>query len=285
MPPLPPLSDVIAQHHLATKKSLGQHFLLDTDLLARIARAAGNLSGHHVIEIGPGPGGLTRALLATEALHVTAIEKDARCIAALASLKETYPDRLTLHDADALTMNLPDVGCAPRAVVANLPYNVGTALMVQWLQAAATQGRDALTGFTVMVQKEVAERLTASPGTKDYGRLSVLARLLCNAHAMFDVPPEAFHPPPNVMSSVVHAEILPTPRLEVDIRTLEKVTAAAFGNRRKMLRQSLKSLHADASDWCTRAGVDPTLRAEQCTLEQFVALANTLPVALPPNPR
>jgi 16S rRNA (adenine1518-N6/adenine1519-N6)-dimethyltransferase len=274
MTPLLSLPDTIAQYQLATKKSLGQHFLLDTDLLGRIARAAGDLSNHHVIEIGPGPGGLTRALLATNAAHVTAIEKDARCIAALAPLKEHYPDRFTLRDADALTVEIMHIGTGPRAIVANLPYNVGTELVVQWLQLAALHGRGALTSFTVMLQKEVAARLVAEPGDKDYGRLSVLARLLCDPQEMFDVPPQAFHPPPKVMSSIVRAEILPAPRVAVDLRTLEKVTAAAFGNRRKMLRQSLKTMNVEAQAWCDRAGVDATLRAEQCSLEMFAALAN-----------
>ena len=274
-----PLSAVIANHQLAAKKSLGQHFLLDTDLLARIARAAGNVDGIHLIEIGPGPGGLTRALLATNTPHVTAIEKDARCIAALAPLSEIYPDRFSLRDADAMALDIMTIGTAPRAIVANLPYNIGTALIVEWLQAAAIHGRGALTSFTVMLQKEVAERLVATPGSRDYGRLSVLTHLLCDAQMMFDVPPEAFHPPPKVMSSVVHAQMLDKPRIDVNVRALEKVTAAAFGNRRKMLRQSLKSLHIEAQAWCDRAGVDATLRAEQCTLEMFASLANAMPSA------
>jgi 16S rRNA (adenine1518-N6/adenine1519-N6)-dimethyltransferase len=276
--PLLSLPEVISRHQLAVKKSLGQHFLLDTDLLARIARTAGNVTGMHLIEIGPGPGGLTRALLATNAAHVTAIEKDTRCIAALAPLREIYPDRFSLRDADAMALDIMTIGSSPRAIVANLPYNIGTALIVEWLQAAALHGRGALESFTVMLQKEVAERLVAAPGSRHYGRLSVLVHLLCDAQLMFDVPPEAFHPPPKVVSSIVHAQILAQPRVEVHTRNLEKVTAAAFGNRRKMLRQSLKSLHVDAQIWCDRAGVDATLRAEHCTLAMFAALANHLPL-------
>lgn len=274
--PLAPLSELIAQHGLAAKKSLGQHFLFDTDLLARIAAAAGDLRGVHVIEIGPGPGGLTRALLAGNAAHVTAIEKDTRCIAALASLAEHYSQRFSLREEDALTLPITSIGQAPRAVVANLPYNIGTELIVQWLLAAAQHGRTALTQFTVLLQKEVAERITAAVGGAAYGRLSVLAQLLCDAHLLFDVPAEAFHPPPKVTSSFLHARILERPRLEVDLTLLERVTAAAFGNRRKMLRQSLKTMRPDAAAWCARAGVDETLRAQACTLEMFAALANSV---------
>lgn len=273
---LPPLADVIAHHQLATKKSLGQHFLLDTDLLARIARAAGDLTGRHVIEIGPGPGGLTRALLATNAAHVTAIEKDARCIAALSPLLQIAPQRFALQEADAMQVPVTQIGHAPRVVVSNLPYNVGTALIIQWLELAAIDGPAALESFTVMLQKEVAERFTASPGHKEYGRLSVLARLFCDAEILFDVPPEAFSPPPKVMSSIMRATVLSKPRLEVELATLEKVTAAAFNQRRKMLRQSLKSVRKDAENWCNAAMIDPTLRAEQCSLEMFAALANAL---------
>lgn len=271
---LKPLREVIAEHGLATKKSLGQHFLLDGNLLAKIARAAGDLNGVHVIEIGPGPGGLTRALLDTQATHVTAIEKDTRCIAALAALDAAYPGRFTLQEADAMRVDLTAIGNAPRVVVSNLPYNVGTALILQWLAQAATQGNQVLTGFTVMLQKEVAERLIAGPGSKAYGRISVLMQLLTDSAMMFDVPPSAFSPPPKVMSSVIRARFLPQPRFTVSVPTLERVTAAAFNQRRKMLRQSLKTLGGE--ELCNRAGVDPTLRPEQCDLEIFVKLANAL---------
>lgn len=270
---LKPLREVIAEHGLATKKSLGQHFLLDPNLLAKIARAAGNLAGCQVIEVGPGPGGLTRALLATEAAHVTAIEKDSRCIAALDPLHAAYPGRFALLEADAMRVDLHTIGTAPRVMVSNLPYNVGTALILQWLDDAAA-GNSALTGFTVMLQKEVAERLVADPGSKAYGRISVLMQLLTDAALLFDVPPSAFSPPPKVMSSIVRARFLEKPRYDVAIPQLEKVTAAAFNHRRKMLRQSLKPLGGEAL--CIKANVDPTLRPEQCDLAIFVALARAL---------
>lgn len=269
-----PLAQVIAEHGLAAKKSLGQHFLLDTDLLARIARSAGDLRGVHVIEVGPGPGGLTRALLETEATRVIAIEKDSRCITALNMLHQAYPNRFTLTEADAMRIDFATLGEAPRVVVSNLPYNVGTALIVQWLQEAMQSGDTVLSGFTVMLQKEVAERLVATPRDKAYGRLSVLMELLTDAALLFDVPPESFSPPPKVMSSIVRARFLPKPRYEVSIPALEQVTAAAFSQRRKMLRQSLKSLGGEAL--CLRAGIDPTLRPEQCDLAMFVALARAL---------
>lgn len=271
---LRPLRDVIAEHGLATKKSLGQHFLLDTNLLAKIARAAGDLTGTEVIEIGPGPGGLTRALLDTSANHVTAIEKDTRCITALAPLADAYPNRFALQEADAMRIDVATIGEAPRVVVSNLPYNVGTALIMQWLDEAAQHGNRNLSGFTVMLQKEVAERLIAGPGSKAYGRISVLLHLLADAALLFDVPPSAFSPPPKVMSSIVRARFLPRPRYEVDVAQLEKITAAAFNQRRKMLRQSLKLLGGETL--CIKAGIDPTLRPEQCDLSAFVALANAL---------
>lgn len=271
---LKPLREVIAEHGLATKKSLGQHFLLDPNLLAKIAKSAGDVNGAEVIEIGPGPGGLTRALLDTNAKRVTAIEKDSRCIAALAPLHNVYGDRFALQEADAMRVDLRSIGDAPRIVVSNLPYNVGTALILQWLDDAAQHGNTVLQGFTVMLQKEVAERLVAEPGSKAYGRISVLMQLLTDAALLFDVPPSAFSPPPKVMSSIVRARFLPKPRYEVSVAALEKITAAGFGQRRKMLRQSLKSLGGEAL--CLKAGIEPTLRPEQCTLEMFVALANAL---------
>ena len=271
--PLPPLREVIAAHGLATKKSLGQHFLLDPNLLASIARSAGDLTGVEVIEIGPGPGGLTRALLDTPARHVTAIEKDSRCIAALAPLADHYPGRFTLREHDALKLDLHSIGDAPRVVVSNLPYNVGTAMILQWLAQAAA-GDAPITGFTVMLQKEVAERLVARPGDDAYGRISVLMNLLTDAALLFDVPPGAFSPPPKVMSAIIRARFLPKPRVDVAVAALEKITAAAFGQRRKMLRQSLKQLGGEVL--CMKAGIDPTLRPEQCNLEMFAALANAL---------
>jgi 16S rRNA (adenine1518-N6/adenine1519-N6)-dimethyltransferase len=225
-----------------------------------------------VIEVGPGPGGLTRAILDSNAVHLTAIEKDVRCIGALAPLAEHYPGRFTLLQHDALRTPVHEIGAAPRAVIANLPYNVGTQLVVNWLQEVAAHGAQVLAHFTVMLQKEVAQRMVAKPGDAAYGRLSVLLYQFCDANIMFDVPPGAFSPPPKVMSSVLHARILPQPREDVPLELLEQVVASAFNNRRKMLRQSLKTFHADAVGLCERAGIDPTLRAENCTLKMFADL-------------
>lgn len=272
-----PLRDVIDQHELRPKKSLGQHFLLDGNLLAKIVRSAGDITQSHVIEVGPGPGGLTRAILAAGPLHLTAIEKDARCLAALAPLREMYGDKFTILEADALEVSLDSIGTAPRMVIANLPYNVGTALVIDWLKLASVQGRDALTSFTVMLQKEVAQRMTARVGDKEYGRLAIIMQQYTEATIMFDVPAGAFTPPPNVTSAIIYARLLPEPREDVPMRALEKVVAAAFGNRRKMLRQSLKSLGVDAIELCKKAGIEETLRAEQCDLAMFARLARALP--------
>ncbi len=273
---LPPLREVIEAHGLWAKKSLGQHFLLDPQLLAKIVRAAGDISGAHVIEIGPGPGGLTRAILAAGPQHLTAIEKDARCLAALAPLQEIYGERFTILEADALKVDITEIAAAPRIVIANLPYNVGTQLIIDWLQLAAVDGPAALTGFTVMLQKEVAERMVARVGDDAYGRLSVLMQQLTDAAILFDVPASAFTPPPKVTSAILRARILDRPREDVKLKSLERVVAAAFNNRRKMLRQSLKSLGVDALQLCERADIDPTLRAEACDLAMFARLARAL---------
>ena len=273
---LPPLRDVIAAHGLSAKKSLGQHFLLDPQLLAKIVRAAGDITGAEVVEVGPGPGGLTRAILAAGPRHLTAIEKDARCLAALAPLSELYSQQFTVREEDALTVALDSIGTAPRMVIANLPYNVGTALVVDWLTAIAQGGRGVLTSFTVMLQKEVAERMVAQVGDDAYGRLSVLMQQYCDAAILFDVPPGAFSPPPKVTSSILHARVLAAPRQEVSLAALERVTGAAFGQRRKMLRQSLKSLGGDAVALCAQAGVNETWRAEQCDLAAFARIAKAL---------
>ena len=273
---LAPLSEVIASHGLSPKKSLGQHFLLDTNLLNKIVRAAGDISNMQVIEIGPGPGGLTRAILASGARQLTAIEKDARCLAALAPLKEIYGERFTVLEADALTVAMETIGDAPRAVIANLPYNVGTALVVQWIEEVVKLGPQVLESFTVMLQKEVAERMVATVGDKAYGRLSVFVAQYCDASMMFDVPASAFTPPPKVVSSILHARLRATPREDVPLKLLERVTAAAFNNRRKMLRQSLKSLGVDAIVLCKKAEVDETLRAENCDLAAFARIARLL---------
>jgi 16S rRNA (adenine1518-N6/adenine1519-N6)-dimethyltransferase len=265
------VKDTIDAYGIRTKKSLGQHFLLDTNLTTKIAGIAGDLRGVTVIEIGPGPGGLTRALLDTSASNVIAIEKDERCIAALSPLSQHYGDRFTLHEADALSLSPSSLCTAPRAIIANLPYNIGTELVTRWI-CELYHDASAYRSITVMLQKEVAERLCACVGSKAYGRLSVLTQSICTAYGVMEVPAGAFSPPPKVTSTVVH--ITPKPRAEFVLAALERVTKAAFGNRRKMLRQSLKSMRTDAEHWCESAQIDPTLRAEQLTTDQFIALAN-----------
>lgn len=274
---LPTIKETIDAFGLATKKALGQHFLLDSNITRRIAQAAGTLAGVNVIEIGPGPGGLTRALLETEAAQVIAIEKDTRCIEALAALKTLYGERFVLMEEDALRISPTSLCEAPRAVVANLPYNVGTELVTQWLSEIYADA-GAYQSITVMLQKEVAERLCASVGSKEYGRLSVLAQALCTAYPVLELPPGAFSPPPKVTSTVIKLtpKIAPLTRAEFALKALENTTKAAFGNRRKMLRQSLKTIRVDAESWCIEAGIEPTLRAEQLSVEQFIALANAL---------
>ena len=271
-----PLRDVIATHDLNPKKALGQHFLLDTNLLNKIVRAAGDLSTMQVIEVGPGPGGLTRAILEASPRQLTAIEKDSRCLAALAPLKEIYGGRFAVMERDALQIQLDEIGVAPRTVIANLPYNVGTAMVVQWIEEVAKSGTSVLHSFTVMLQKEVAERMVATVGDDAYGRLSVLVAQYCDAHIAFDVPAGAFFPPPKVTSAILCARMRATPREDVSLKALEQVTAAAFNNRRKMLRQSLKSLGVDAIELCKKADVDETLRAENCDLAAFARLVHAL---------
>ena len=269
-PTLPPLRQVIAEAGLDARKSLGQHFLLDLNLTARIAREAGDLTGRHVIEIGPGPGGLTRALLATAAADVTALEIDPRAIAALAALEAAYPGRLRVISADALAQALPALVPAPRVIVANLPYNIGTALLVRWLSEA-----DRYESMTLMFQQEVAERIVARAGDEAYGRLAVLAGLVAEARIVMRVPPAAFTPPPKVWSAVIRIvpkATQPTPAL---FRAMERVTAAAFGQRRKMLRSSLRPL-GNAEALLATAGIDPTRRAETLSVEEFSRLASGL---------
>jgi 16S rRNA (adenine1518-N6/adenine1519-N6)-dimethyltransferase len=268
---LPPLRDVIRRHGLAPRKSLGQNFLLDLNLTSRIARAAGPLAGVDVVEVGPGPGGLTRALLAAGARRVVAIERDERCLAALAEVADRYPDRLIVLAADALRVDpTPHLTDAPARIVANLPYNVATPLLIAWLSVEPWPPW--YESMTLMFQREVAERIVATPGTKDYGRLSVLAGWRTEARILFDVAPSCFVPPPKVTSSVVHLVPREAP-LACDRHTLEQVTAAAFGQRRKMLRQSLKSLGLDPAVLLAATGMDPTARAEEIPVEGFVALA------------
>ena len=271
---LPPLRDVIATHGLAAKKSLGQNFLLDLNLTAKIARLAGDLSGSDVLEIGPGPGGLTRGLLAEGARHVLAIEKDPRCLPALAEIAEAYPGRLTVIGGDALAVDPLAHLSPPIKVAANLPYNVGTELLVRWL--TPRDWPPFWDSLTLMFQREVAQRITARPGTKAYGRLAILAQWRSTPRIVLDLPPEAFSPPPKVNSAVVHLTALPEPRFPADPATLTRVVGSAFNQRRKMLRSALKSLHPDIEDILTSAGIAPTTRAEQVDLEAFCALARAL---------
>ena len=272
MSELRPLREVIEAHGLWAKKSLGQHFLLDTNLLAKIVRSAGDIAQADVIEVGPGPGGLTRAILEANPRHLTAIEKDPRCLAALVPLSEKYAGKFTLREEDALKVDIMSIGTSPRVVIANLPYNVGTQLIIDWIQLAALHGPSALTGFTVMLQKEVAERMVAQVGDDAYGRLSIILQQYCDAAILFEVPASAFTPPPKVTSAILRARILETPREKVPLKALERVVASAFNNRRKMLRQSLKALNVDAIALCTKAGINETLRAEQCSLAMFAEL-------------
>jgi 16S rRNA (adenine1518-N6/adenine1519-N6)-dimethyltransferase len=270
-PELPPLRDIIRRFELGARKSLGQNFLLDLNLTRRIARAAAPLANANIIEIGPGPGGLTRALLLEGARHVTAIERDPRCIAALAELDAAFPGRLSIVEGDALESDVASLAPAPRKIVANLPYNIATPLLIRWLGEAR-----AFESLTLMFQKEVAERLAAAPGSGAYGRLSVLTQWLCSVRLAFDVPPQAFVPAPKVTSTVVQLVPRALPLASCDQALLERVTAAAFGQRRKMLRQSLKALGGDTAALIAAAGVTPTARAEELSVEQFCALARAL---------
>ena len=268
---LPPLRDVIRRHGLSAQKSLGQNFLLDLNLTSRIARASGPLEGATVVEVGPGPGGLTRALLALGARRVIAIERDRRCMEALEEISDAYPGRLTIVEADALEVDMAALTeGAPARVVANLPYNVATLLLVGWLSTHPWPPW--FTSLTLMFQKEVAERIVAQAGSKAYGRLAVLASWRTTAKMAFDVAPSAFVPPPKVTSSVVHLVPRAEP-LPCALWALEKVTEAAFGQRRKMLRQSLKSLGVDPLALLAETRIEETRRAEEIPMEGFVALA------------
>ena len=268
---LPPLREVIAKYDLAARRALGQNFLLDLNLTAKIARAAGDLTAGTTIEIGPGPGGLTRALLSHGARELIAIERDARCLGALAEIAAAYPGKLTIMEGDALAIDCASLGTAPRRIVANLPYNIATPLVIKWMQQGS-----AFASLTVMVQKEVADRLIAKPRTKDYGRLSVLVQFLAKPRRLFDLPPRAFVPPPKVTSTVIELLPLPEPPFPARLFDLERVTQAAFGQRRKMLRQSLRSLGGDTEALMAAAEITPTARAEELTIAQFAALARAL---------
>ncbi|KAA3448251.1 16S rRNA (adenine(1518)-N(6)/adenine(1519)-N(6))-dimethyltransferase [Mesorhizobium sp. SARCC-RB16n] len=274
---LPPLRDVIERHGLQAKKALGQNFLLDLNLTGKIARSAGDLTNATVIEVGPGPGGLTRALLSNGARRVVVIERDERCLAALAEVSAHYPGRLEVISGDALKTDFAALASAAAGdsgqvrIVANLPYNIGTELLVRWLTVADWPPFYA--SMTLMFQREVAQRIVAAPDSDAYGRLGVLAGWRTQARIAFDVPPQAFTPPPKVTSSVVHLEPRRTP-LPADVKKLGRVTEAAFGQRRKMLRQSVKSLGGEAL--LERAGIDPTRRAETLSVEEFVRLTNAV---------
>ena len=269
---LPPLRDVIQRHGLDAKKALGQNFLLDLNLTQKIARTAGPIENHTVIEVGPGPGGLTRAILALGAKRVIAIERDARCLPALAEISEHYPGRLTVIEGDALKVDFEALAPGePVRIIANLPYNVGTQLLVNWLLLKTWP--PFWESLTLMFQREVGLRIVAEENDDHYGRLGVLCGWRTDARMAFDVPPQAFTPPPKVTSSVVHLEPVPNP-LACDVAALERVTHAAFGQRRKMLRQSVKPLGGEAL--LERAEIDPQRRAETLSVEEFVRLANAL---------
>jgi len=267
-PDLPPLRDVLKRHDIRATKALGQNFLLDLNLTRKIARAGGPLKGKTVLEIGAGPGGLTRALLAEGAGHVIAVERDRHCLAALAELAAVVPERLTLVEADALSLDEYDLVPRPSQIIANLPYNISTPLLFKWLDRLALFER-----LILMFQKEVARRIIARPGGKAYGRLSVMVQWQCQASALFDVPPRAFTPAPKVTSTVIVLVPRPEPLAPAKAEVLQAVVAAAFGQRRKMLRSSLKQISADPVRLLAVAGLEPTLRAENLSVEQFCALA------------
>lgn len=282
---LPPLREVIATHDLSARKALGQNFLLDLNLTAKIARLAGDLSGADILEVGPGPGGLTRGLLAEGARRVVAVEKDPRCLPVLAEIEAAYPGKLKVLNADALELELEldweTELQAPRKIVANLPYNVGTELLVRWLTPASWP--PPWESLTLMFQREVAERIVAKPGSKTYGRLAILSQWRADPRIVMSLPPEAFSPPPKVHSAVVHFTALPAPRFEADARVLSRVVATAFGQRRKMLRAALKGLAPDIEDRLLAAGLKPTDRAEQVPLEGFCALARVMEDVIAPG--
>lgn len=273
-PLLPPLRDVIRRHGLRARKQLGQNFLLDLNLTNKIARSAGDLEEMCVIEIGPGPGGLTRSLLDAGARRVIAIERDDRCIAALDEISSAYPGRLSILGADALEADYQDLRDGRTCVVANLPYNISTALLVLWL--SADPWPPWYEHLTLLFQREVAERICAKPGGKTFGRLSVLAQWRTSVHKVFDIDPRAFTPPPQVTSTLLHFTPREAPFPPCRVEDLERVTAAAFGQRRKMLRSSLKTLTGDPASLLGAAGISGELRAEQLDVDGFCRLASCL---------
>ncbi|MES2664790.1 MAG: 16S rRNA (adenine(1518)-N(6)/adenine(1519)-N(6))-dimethyltransferase RsmA [Pseudomonadota bacterium] len=271
---LPTLREVIVAHDLVAKRQLGQNFLLDLNLTAKIARSAGDLAGHDVLEVGPGPGGLTRGLLVEGARRVLCVEKDARCLPALEQIAAVYPGRLQIMMGDALDLDAAAHLTAPIKVVANLPYNVGTELLIRWLTPKIWP--PFWDSLTLMFQKEVAERIVAKPRGDHYGRLAILAQWRCDAKIVMHLPPEAFTPAPKVHSAVVHLTRLAEPRFPADEAMLQRLTAMAFGQRRKMLRSSLKGMGAGIEERIVAAGLLPTARAEEISLEGFCALAREL---------
>lgn len=271
---LPPLREVIAEHGLTARKALGQNFLMDLNLTAKIARSAGDLANCDVLEVGPGPGGLTRALLAEGARRVLAVEKDDRCLPVLDAIAAHYPGRLTVINDDALKVDTAALLAPPVRVVANLPYNVGTELLIRWLTPPVWP--PFWTSLTLMFQREVADRIVAKPGTEAYGRLAILSQWRADARIVMTLPPTAFTPAPKVHSAVVHLIALTEPRYPADPAMLERVTRAAFGQRRKMLRSALKGLHPDIETVLRDTRIDPTARAETLPLQAFCALARAL---------
>ena len=274
MEKLPPLKDVISRHQLRAKKSLGQNFLLDLNLTSKIARYAGNLDQFDILEIGPGPGGLTRSLLHEGARKVVAIEKDNRCIEALEEIQATFPGRLKLLQGDALSTNASEHLADPGRIIANLPYNIGTELLVKWLTSKTWPSF--WQSMTLMFQKEVANRIVASPGSKAYGRLSVMSQWRCDTKIAFNVPATAFTPPPKVESALVHFEALKEPKFPAEVEVLEFVVSKAFNQRRKMLRGALKGYFQNVEEGLLSIGVLPTKRAEDITVQEYCAMSQIL---------
>jgi 16S rRNA (adenine1518-N6/adenine1519-N6)-dimethyltransferase len=274
MEKLPPLKDVISRHQLRAKKSLGQNFLLDLNLTSKIARYAGNLDQFDILEIGPGPGGLTRSLLHEGARKVVAIEKDNRCIEALEEIQATFPGRLKLLQGDALSTNASEHLADPVRIIANLPYNIGTELLVRWLTSKTWPSF--WQSMTLMFQKEVANRIVASPGSKAYGRLSVMSQWRCDTKIAFNVPASAFTPPPKVESTLVHFEALKEPKFPAEVEVLEFVVSKAFNQRRKMLRGALKGYFQNVEEGLVSIGVLPTKRAEDITVQEYCAMSQIL---------
>ena len=274
MEKLPPLKDVISKHQLRAKKSLGQNFLLDLNLTSKIARYAGNLDQFDILEIGPGPGGLTRSLLNEGARKVVAIEKDSRCIEALEEIQAAFPGRLKLLQGDVLSTNASEHLADPVRIIANLPYNIGTELLVRWLTSKTWPSF--WQSMTLMFQKEVANRIVASPGSKAYGRLSVMSQWRCDAKIAFNVPASAFTPPPKVESTLVHFESLKQPKFPAEVEVLEFVVSKAFNQRRKMLRGALKGYFQNVEEGLLSIGVLPTKRAEDITVQEYCAMSQIL---------